>query len=182
MKKIMTVLSVSAVLFGATACLGDDTSNPTVESDSDQSYKDSPTIPTDTAVYEINGKVIGQVNSVTRQTSAGGGSTPTCFGTSGCYGGGSFFGPVSEGKGYVRLLVTAPTKTDLAPMGEVTLLKVTDTKATALIEGDQVLFKCRRQYEAIAAVQENEPFNKTTMGTWELDYCRLATPVIQKER
>jgi hypothetical protein len=41
-----------------------------------------------------------------------------------------------------------------------------------------VTFKCRAQYEAVAAVRENESFNQAKVETWELDYCRMATPVI----
>ena len=60
-------------------------------------------------------------------------------------------------------------------MSEV-ILKTTDTKVTAISDGDLVTFKCRQQYEAVAAAREGQPFNAATDGTWELDYCRMAEP------
>lgn len=86
---------------------------------------------------------------------------------------------MTGGKGYVRLLVSSTEpETETAPKGDVVILKVVDTKATALKDGDRVTFKCRRQYENVAAVKENEKFDRSTFGTWEMDYCRLASPVI----
>lgn len=173
---------LSFVLMGADECEGEDAA-PSVDSDSSQEYKPDSKIPVDDGVYEVTGEVSAEVNSVTRQVEAGGGelSGPTCFGTSGCYGGtsASFFGPVEKGKGYVRLLVQSTNpETSLASVGQVAILKVSDTKATALLPGDIVTFKCRRQYEAIAAVKDNQTFDADAVETWELDYCRLASPEI----
>lgn len=175
------VLALAAVLAG-TACGNDGPSAPAPDSDSGHSY-DGGTVPVDTAVYDITGKVVGDVGSLTRQVKPGGGriDAPVCAGTSGCYGGGggTVFGPVEAGKGFVRLLVMqAKPPTDLAREGALVLLKVTDTKATALVPDDVVTFRCRREYEAIAAERDDEKFVPDAVATWELDQCRLATPGI----
>lgn len=163
----------------ATGCSSSNTA-PNADSDSSQRYNDK-AIPVDDNVYTITGTVTAEVGSLTRQTSPGRISTPTCYGTSGCYGGGTSFGPVTSGKGYVRLLVTSITPSvadDTVRVENIAILKVTDTKATALLEGDAVTFKCRRQYEAVAAVRDNEDLNVGKAQTWEMDYCRLSTPSI----
>jgi hypothetical protein len=173
-----------ALLFGAESCSGTDTA-PQVESDSSQSYNvdgKNSRVPVDDHVYEVTGEVVGAVNSVTRQVKPAEGSVGGY--SYGGYGSmsGSYFGEINKGKGYVRLLVTSanPSTTSAQP-GSVSILKVTDTKATALEEGDVVTFKCRRQYEAIAAVRDNQTFNSkdTRVETWELDYCRMETAVIE---
>ena len=58
------------------------------------------------------------------------------------------------------------------------IFKFTDTKATALLPGDVVEFKCRRQYEAVAPVKDAERFDEDKFSTWEFDFCRLTTGVI----
>ena len=169
-------------LFGTVACSGGSTA-PAPDSDSAQQYNANAKIEVDTNIYNITGTVTAQVQSLTRQRSPGGGSVGgSLFGTNGfAYGsiGGSFFGPVQTGRGFVRITVDkAEPATDLAGVGETVILKVSDTKGTALLPGDTVTFRCRRQYEAVAAVKNNQKFDVRTDGTWELDYCRLATPVI----
>jgi hypothetical protein len=177
----------AALLFGAESC--DSNTAPQVESDSNQSYDTggkSSRIPVDDHVYEVTGEVVGPVNTVTRQVKpAEGSSSGYIYGMGGgsLYGSssGSYFGEVTKGKGYVRLLVQSVSPaTPSATAGAVSILKVTDTKATALIPGDVVTFKCRRQYEAIAAVRDNQTFNakNKALETWELDYCRMETAVI----
>lgn len=178
-KKILVPLCAALAFIFLTAEDCDGPADPQVESDSNQAYADGSKVPTDLQIYTVTGTVAGDVESLTRQVKPGGGSTPTCFGTSGCYGGGSFFGPIEKGKGYVRLRVNSVSPaTESAKEGSLTILKVTDTKATALLPGDTVTFKCRRQYEAIAAVQQRQKFDRDKDGTWELDYCRLSTPTI----
>lgn len=179
MKKILAVL---IALLALTACTEEENAAPAADSDSAQEYKESK-IPVDDNVYDITGEVVSDVDSLTRQTKPGGGSisAPVCAGTSGCFGGGggTLFGPTVEGKGYVRLKVlSSKPSTDLAPEGQVVIIKATDTKASILLPGDRVTFRCRRQYEAVAAVRENQSFKQDEVATWELDYCRLSSPVI----
>jgi len=88
----------------------------------------------------------------------------------------TYYGPQLNGKGMVRLTV-ADSDAELAPVGSTVILKLDDTKGILLLPGDQVTFKCRAQFEAIAAVMKQQAFDQTA-GTWELDYCRLASPVV----
>ena len=92
---------------------------------------------------------------------------------------GAYFGPQFGGKGFVRLFVySAEPATELARPENIVILKTSDTKASALLPGDIVTFKCRAQYEAVAAVRNAETFNKEALETWELDYCRMISPLI----
>lgn len=169
--KILFVLALFTVLT-LSACAEE---APKPESDSSQQYSATARVPVDDAVYTIEGTVAGDIQSLTRQTQVASGSfAGSSFGF---YG--SYFGAEFKGKGFVRLLVER-SETDLAPIGRVTLLKVTDTKAILLLPGDKVTFKCRRQYEAIAAVTQFEEFDTKKVETWELDYCRLASPVVNR--
>lgn len=148
---------------------------PAPESDSSQDYASGAKIPVDDNVYLVEGEVIAEVNQVTRQVTPAEGSLTGVNG----YVSGSFTGPIQAGKSFVRIRVR---KMDpawaYAPLGDVVIVKTTDTKAAALLNGDIISFKCRAQYESVAAVRENEKFDAAKLGTWELDYCRLATPVI----
>jgi hypothetical protein len=169
------------VFTGAADCSGE--SNPAPDSDSSQSYDSGSKIPTDTAVYDIVGTVTAGVKSLTRQEQAAHGSSFGYVGGSGAgfsgFSSGSYFGPVQTGRGFVRITVDSATPaTDLAPVGDTVILKVSDTKGTALLPGDTVKFRCRRQYEAVAAIKNNQKFDASADETWELDYCRLASPVI----
>lgn len=152
---------------------------PRLESDSGYKYRGNKRVEADFNVYKISGMVVGDVNSLTRQTKAARGSSYEWDG----YGSGSYFGPQFSGKGFIRILVNAaePT-TELASPGSVVILKSTDTKATALLPGDIVTFKCRAQYEVVAAVANNEDFDEAKMGTWELDYCRMFSPLVRIEQ
>jgi hypothetical protein len=177
-KLIPLAAVLSLVLMGASECEGGEDA-PAPDSDSSQKYKDGSKVPVDDKVYAITGEVIGPVNETTRQVEPGKGEINGSL--CGNYGSlnGSFTGPVEKGKGFVRIRVQKSSpSTDLAPVGDVTIIKTSDTKAKALLNGDIVQFKCRRQYEALAAVKDNEKFDKTKVETWELDYCRLSTPVI----
>lgn len=177
-KKVFSTIALagamSFVLMGASECEGP--SDPEVESDSKQTYKSGSKAPVDSEVYTITGEVSGAVNETTRQTEAAKGNAWMFGGM----GQAEYFGPVEKGKGFVRLLVTTVSpSTDLATPENLTLLKVSDTKAKALLPGDIVTFKCRRQYEALAAVRDGEAFDKNKSATWELDYCRLASPQVK---
>lgn len=130
-------------------------------------------IPVDDGVYLISGTVVGDVESLVQQTTPARGSMAGS--AYGAYG--SYFGPEFGGKGFVRLYVES-SESKLAPKGSIVILKVTDSKASVLLPGDSVEFKCRHQYEAVAAVRNAETFNAEKLETWEIDYCRLTTPQI----
>jgi hypothetical protein len=148
---------------------------PPPESDSAQSYSADARVTVDDNVYEITGIVAGDVDSLVRQTEAARGS----IAGSGYGFYGTYFGPEFGGKGFVRLLVEE-SDSRLAPAGEIVILKTMDTKAIVLVPGDKVTFRCRAQYEAVAAVRDYETFDSEKVETWELDYCRLLTPVINR--
>lgn len=170
MTRFWAALCVLVVLAGV-ACTKENEA-PKPDSDSQQNYQDG-RIPVDDNVYVISGEVQA-VNSLVRQESPAQGSISVINGS----GGGSFVGETNVGKGFIRVKVSsvAPA-TNLATIGRVVILKTTDTKAAVLTEGDVVEFKCRAQFEAIAAVRENETWD-SAKGTWELDYCRLSSPVL----
>ena len=176
-KKFGLALLLVALMIVVSAC-GDEEYAPRPESDSPQAYsiKDDVRVKVDDGLYTITGTVAGDVDSLTRQTQAAQGSIAgSGFGFYGTY-----FGPEFGGKGFVRLFVES-SDSALALAGEVVILKTTDTKAIVLIPGDRVTFKCRAQYEAVAPVREYETFDETKrdlVETWELDYCRLAVPLI----
>lgn len=124
--------------------------------------------PSTTTSDTIKGLVAADVGARSRQIS------PARSTASGWFG--SEFG----GKGFVRLLVYSTNPpTTLAQPDQITLTKTTDTKASALLIGDIVIFRCRAQFEAVAAVRIDEAFDAAKLDkvtTWELDYCRLETP------
>lgn len=144
---------------------------PPPESDSGQSFNVGSTIPVDDGVYTITIRVVNEIESLTRQTEAASGSAYMYGG----YGSASYFGPEFGGKGFIRGLVER-SNSRLAEIGHVVVLKSTDTKAIMLRVGDIATFKCRHQYEAVAAVRTNETFDADKLETWEIDYCRLDTP------
>jgi hypothetical protein len=174
MKKLR-ILLVLAVLVVAGCVPVDEAPRP--DSDSSQSYRTEARIPVDDAVYTITGQVIADVGSITRQTQAARGSVSGVPTGTGTFVSGSYYGPEFGGKGLIRLHVQE-SNSSLAPIGEIVLLKSTDIKGAALLPGDTVTLKCRAQYEALAAVRENSNFDQELVETWELDYCRLVTPVI----
>lgn len=150
---------------------------PPPESDSGARFKAGARVPVDYEIYTISGVVTGDVSSLTRQTDAGGGQIRGSQFDSYGYVRGSWSGPEYSGKGFVRVHVTA-SDCLLARVGSVVILKTTDTKATALLVGDQVTFKCRVQYEAVAPLANNEVFEVERYETREIDYCRLERPVV----
>lgn len=163
MKRILFFLIVILLV----ACETDELPPP--ESDSDQYYEGKARIPVDDNVYEIEGVVAGVPDSLVRQTQAARGYVVD--------GSGSYFGAQLSGKGFVTLMVeSVQPQTDTAEVGSLVILKTTDTKAVKLLPGYRVKFKCRRQYEAVAAVRNMETFDSDKLATWELDYCRMADP------
>lgn len=146
--------------------------SPAPESNNGLSYAWLTTIPVDTAVYTITGTVSAEVESLVRQTAPAQVQSYSAEGMS--YS--TYYGPQLNGKGMVRLTVTA-SDAALAPVGSTVILKLDDTKGILLLPGDQITVKCRAQFEAIAAVMNRQEFDPAA-GTWELDYCRLATPVV----
>lgn len=166
-------LALAGVLI---ACTED--SNPAPDSDSTFGYADGSKIPVDERVYTVTGEVSGPINNLTRQVKPAEGSlTGSTYGSYGSVSG-SFTGPIEAGKGFVRVLVTQ-SDTDLAPVRELAIVKTADTKVSALLPGDIVSFKCRRQYENVAAVKDKQSFKESEVGTWELDYCRMVNPTVQ---
>ncbi len=171
--KTRFVLLVVMSLFAAILAGCADTA-PQPSSDSPQAFTATGDgVPVDDGVYLISGTVVADVESLVRQTTPARGS----MAGSGYGAYGSYFGPEFGGKGFVRLQV-ASSESDLAPVGAIVILKVTDSKASVLLPGDTVQFKCRHQYEAVAAVRNAETFNAEKLETWEIDYCRLTTPKI----
>jgi hypothetical protein len=146
--------------------------SPAPESNNNLSYAWFTTIPVDTAVYTITGTVSADVETLVRQTAPAQAQTYSSGGVSV----GSYYGPQLNGKGMVRLTVAA-SDAELAPVGSTVILKLDDTKGILLLPGDQITVKCRAQFEVISAVMNRQEFDPAA-GTWELDYCRLATPVV----
>lgn len=146
--------------------------SPAPESNNGLSYAWLTTIPVDTAVYTITGTVATEVESLVRQTAPAQVQSYSAEGLS--YS--TYYGPQMNGKGMVRLTVEG-SNAALAPVGSTVILKLDDTKGILLLPGDHVTLKCRAQFEAIAAVTNRQEFDPAA-GTWELDYCRLATPVV----
>lgn len=146
-------------------------------SDSDFSYAAGSSIPIDNNFYTVAGTVVADVADRTTGQEKG-------HITGSAIGAGNFTsmqGTYFPGDVFVRLSVELVNpSTELAPQGNVVLLKTTDLKAVALLPGDYVTFVCRAQYEAVAATNNAEAFDADKAGTWELDYCRLNSPVISE--
>lgn len=147
---------------------------PKPESSSGFTYAVGSTIPVDNSVYTITGQVVGEVESLVRQTAPAQGRV---VGYGSGYISGSFYGPELNGKGLVRLFVHS-SDAKMAPSETVVVLKMEDTKGIVLLPGDVVTVKCRAQFEALSATTAGEPFSEDA-GTWELDFCRMATPSIR---
>jgi hypothetical protein len=140
---------------------------PRPVSDSTEQYHGGE-VPVDDNVYTIRGVVIGQPIQMVRLVE------PAYVKESG-----ELVNAQAEGKSLVRLLVhDVDPETRLATTAGSILLKATDIKAAGLQPNDVVTFRCRAQYEAVAAVRKRETFQADRVGTWELDYCRLATPLV----
>jgi hypothetical protein len=151
---------------------------PAPDSDSSQNFTGGE-VPVDDSVYLITGQVITDVDSLTRQTKSSSGSVSGIATGEFGYLSGTYYGAEFGGKGFIRVKVLE-SNSFLAPVGEIVILKSTDTKGIALLPGDVVNFKCRHQYESVAAVRNRETFNAEKLETWEIDYCRFTTPIISQ--
>ena len=147
---------------------------PTPESSNGLSYSWGTTLPVDANVYTIAGEVVADPQSLVRQTAPANMQTYSVEGASF----GTYYSPELSGKGMVRLHVSA-SDSELAPADSTVILKMDDTKGVLLLPGDKISVKCRAQFEAIAPVMQRQSFDPAA-GVWELDYCRLATPVVGK--
>lgn len=138
------------------------------DTDSGYTYKnkDSAAIPLNDAIYTVSGTVMAGVDSLVR-------STTSSYATENV----NQLTVTSTGKGFVRLKVTE-SDSSLAPLEAVVILKTIDTKVIALLPGDVVTLRCHAQAEAIPASYTGQPYDNVLAITWELDYCRLLTPVI----
>lgn len=172
LKKLSLVSIIFIVLVSLTGC-GDGI--PTAESDSFQNFDVRTKPPVDKNIYTITGTVVGDITSKERQIRAASGSLTAVDGIAT----GTYYGPQYTGRGIVRLQVESvnPSTVSLS-VGEVAILKTGDLKAVALLIGDKVQFKCRRDAEAIAAVVNNEEITAKHI-VWEMDYCRLAVPNVK---
>lgn len=172
--KHFLLVSISVfVLIAMSACA----TSPSAQSDNGEAYFgnmfSTEKIPIDDNVYTFKGKVIEDVASLTRQISPAYG---------GAYGNGYGYyrGETIDGKSFIRIVVSdvSPATSKEFYSDNGVIFKFTDTKATALLPGDVIEFKCRRQYEAIAPVRSGEPFDVDDFETWEFDFCRLTTGII----
>lgn len=135
-------------------------------------------LPVDENIYVLSGTVQAQ-SSLVRQTDPATGRMYGAYAT--------FTGQTIEGKTFIRLLVNdyrlqnntkqVLVSDEVLERGQIVIIKVVDTKATALGVGDSVTFLCRRQYEALAR-STGETFDAQKFATWEFDYCRLESGII----
>lgn len=142
----------------------------------------------DLHIYIVTGIVQAAPGAVTSYSFEG-----RFSGSSGRYSGYSsgFISGGTEGKGVVRFLVSKVTiinpyhghgleDTEYQPIikaGDTVMLKVVDSKASGLATGDAVVFQCRVDTDFSAAVGGNEHPTEASLAS-ELDFCRMATPVI----
>jgi len=173
--RLVVIFLVGTLAYGAllVACGGGE-ENPEPESVSGVQYKTGSAIPTDKTVDTLAGIIVADVASLTRQVSPATGN----YAGWDYYARGAYAGPEYGGKGFVRLYVEESTNLELCPPESICVLKTEDTKVVALLPGDRVTFRCRRQYEALSAVVKKEEFASDSVGVWELDYCRMETPRI----
>lgn len=165
-------------------------------SDGNGNWDASQTLEQDPTVFRVTGVVQAAPASIVQQNGVNG----SFYRGSGYIAGGG-----TEGKGFVRLLVTGviakrqppisatevitATLTPPAPVevaqelvapGDLVILKTEDTKASALVDGDAVTFICRVQREVVSPVLTNETgVAEKGLIVQELDYCRLDGPVVQ---
>lgn len=185
MNKWMIILSVLFLAGCVLPTTSDISTGKTVqtqapESESGIRYQGGDGLPVDERIYHIEGMVVADVGSLVRQDSPGYGSIGGYAANGTGYVSGYYVGPTINGKSFVRIRVSNidPGDTDWVASGQIVIIKGTDTKMTVLLPGDNVKFICRRQAEAIAAIHPGEWYNAKTNTTWELDYCRMESPVI----
>ena len=173
-----TTVPIDSKPIGSTPAPSIVTTNP--RSESDIQFKGGHGLPVDTRIYYLTGEVVGEVESLTRQVAP----ARSSLSVYGSYASGYSVGPTINGKSFIRLKVDAikPTDTDWVAVGQIVIVKGTDTKLTALLPGDKVSIMCRRQAEPIAAVYPDEYYDQNTHTTWELDYCRMESPVVDYQR
>lgn len=136
-------------------------------------------IPCDEHIYTIVG-TITTVESLSRQVApATGSGSGMMIGGYGSYSS-HYSGEIIEGKGYLVITVQS-SDSEYAVPGSTIVIKTTDTKAAFVPEGYTAMFKCRFEYEAVAALVNEEKFDEQVRDmadTREFDYCRLATPAL----
>lgn len=134
-------------------------------------------VPNDTTIYKFYGTVDLDAYSLVRQTAPAEGSLTAVGGVAV----GSYEGASIEGKSFLRILVSSvsPTPPGNSTVGHVVIFKFTDTKALRLLIGDEVYFKCRRQYEAIAPLGYGEDLDVEAAAAFEFDYCRLEDGILK---
>ena len=83
-----------------------------------------------------------------------------------------------DGKGMIAVHVNSisPSLNYIQPGTDI-VLKTTDLKIMAIDPGYSFDIRCRSDYEPVASLQNNEVTNGD-YDTYELDYCRMATPKI----
>lgn len=168
MKRIIVVVAVIVALFVLGAC--QQVPGQVPESDSSYGYSAGGSLPIDPKIYTISGYVYADIDSMVIQSQAASGRVYSS-------GYGVYHGAEYSGKTLVRLFVEK-SDSQYALVESVVILKASDTKAAALMPKDRVTFKCRLQAEAIAAIFSGESFNQSEGLTYELDYCRLYSPVV----
>ncbi len=168
----MRTRSCLSLLFGLLFLLSACQQAPAPESGNGLTYAWFTAIPVDTNVYTVSGEVVTDIESLVRQRAPAQAQTYNIEGSSVS----TYYGPEMSGKGMVRLHVEQ-SDSELAPVASTVILKLDDTKGILLLPGDTVTLKCRAQFEAIAPVMQRQTFDPSA-GTWELDYCRLDTPVV----
>lgn len=143
------------------------------ESDNGLRWARNSCVKVNTAVYEVEVEIVGEIASNSTVNGAGGGS--------GFAAGGSGFMSSSwriwqEGKGVLPVRVISITPVfEGVESGMTVLLKTSDLKAMALPVGAMARFKCNQDIEAVSP-NENFQVLATERLTYELDDCRMTTP------
>lgn len=180
---VFTILGIALLM----ALLGGCTQQVAGDGNSTFNAQSGLTVPFDAAIYHLRGEVVGEVDSLSRQTSGG---SLTLSSYPYISGSGSFYSETS-GKGFVRLRVLTitssiiPARSDLAAAlgapGDTILVKTTDAKVQALHPGDVVSFVCRADFEQVGAATAGENLTQQgvyDLGTWEFDLCRMRVPIV----
>ncbi len=147
------------------------------KADSGYEYGGGTIIPNDQKLYTIRGTLVDPPVNTNRQSSPGGAYISGYSSSGSGYVSGSAWGPEFKGKGILRIKVIT-SDCDIAPVGSEVVLKCSDQKAVVLGPGDTVTFKCRKQCEPIAPTADYQKISEADL-TWELDYGRLASPVVK---